>query len=65
MQSNTDFSPPYRYYKQFVITGKELLLVQKAMLRLYTENRMSGDEMRDLAQNLRYVIEQAEPLVEE
>ena len=38
--------------KLFVIEEGAVRAIERAAKRLYTENRMNGDEMRDLAQML-------------
>jgi hypothetical protein len=40
----------------FLIEANEVNLLKRVMTRLYTENRMSGDDMRDNAQLLHVVL---------
>jgi hypothetical protein len=45
--------------KYYVISGEKLKRVQQATLRIYSENKFKGNEMRDLAQNLEFVVLEA------
>lgn len=48
--------------KFYVIEEGDLAKVRGVAKRLFTENRMNGDEMRDAAQALDYMARQAEEL---
>lgn len=48
--------------KFYVIEEGELAKLRSVAKRLFTENRMNGDEMRDAAQALDYVVRQAEQI---
>lgn len=43
----------------YVIGANNLLLVRAVMRRLYSEDRMSGDDMRDAAYRLRVALDSA------
>ena len=38
--------------RQFLVEEPDVVLVERAAARLFTERRLTGDEMRDLAQAL-------------
>lgn len=42
--------------KTFVIDERQLLALEQAAKRLYTETRLDGNEMRDLAHTLTSVV---------
>ena len=44
------------------ISREKLERVRAVMLRLYTENRLDGDTMRNLAQSLEVVLDEAFPI---
>ena len=48
--------------KCYMITGEKLQRIQQATLRLYSEDRFKGNEMRDLAQNLEFAVLDAEEI---
>ena len=49
----------------YVLRGKALLAAWSVAKRLYSENRMTGDEMRDAAQKLdHFILDQAIELEE-
>jgi hypothetical protein len=45
--------------KQFLIEETDVAILERAAKRLFTEDRLTGDEMRDLAQALAAVAERA------
>ena len=49
-------------FNAYYIERHELELIRRVMKRLYSENRLKGDEMRDLAQLLEYVLNHAIPV---
>jgi hypothetical protein len=53
--------------KLYVIEEGQLNMLRKAAKRLYTENRMDGDAMRDMAQALDAIVRVCEdiPIPEE
>lgn len=46
--------------KFFLIEDGDVAKIRRVMKRLYTENRMNGDDMRDAAQTLQSVVDTAE-----
>lgn len=50
--------------KLYAIDENELRIIKDARDRLYTENRLKGDEMRDMAQSLGYVVDHAFEITE-
>ena len=44
---------------QFLVEETDVVLVERAAARLFTERRLTGDEMRDLAQALAAVASRA------
>ena len=48
------------YSTPVTMSANELRLIHKVMVRLYSEKRMTGDEMRDNAQLLQAAFDNAE-----
>lgn len=51
--------------KMFVVASPELDSLREIAKRLYSQNHLSGDDMRDLAQRLDGILRSAVPLEEE
>lgn len=49
-------------YEWYLIQATELAKVERVMRRLYTETRLNGDEMRDLAHTLRAFVDLAKQI---
>jgi len=47
--------------KWFIVTEEEIARLRRVQTRLYSEARLSGDDMRNLAQGIGAVIECAIP----
>ncbi len=43
--------------KYYILAGEDRGRIEATMKRLYTEERLSGDEMRNLAQRLHVVLD--------
>lgn len=51
--------------KGFVVTEGELAVLRSIMNRLYSQQRLSGDDMRNMAQKIDGVLAAAIPIVDE
>jgi hypothetical protein len=49
----------------FAITGHSLSVIDSLKTRLYSENRMGADEMRDWAHKLGLIVDEAIDITEE
>ena len=56
---NHDGPVPVEDWRQYHIDGEALLMIYAVALRLYSERRLNGDEMRDMAQKLDAAIQHA------
>ena len=45
----------------YILSADSIARIERAMLRLYTEDRLTGDEMRDMAHDLRIVLDDLIP----